>query len=335
MTRLRYLDCAKGLGILCISFLHYENGVLSGPANTFIGTFMITIFYVVTGWLMAMKESRDTTRVLAAKRLRSLGLPYLYWTGIILAFDCILWAAGYYSSYFVAREAYKSVVLRGIGTLWFLPALFFGEIGWNWLRNKRKLWWIVALVIIMAYTHYYYVTFAHATGSTMKIVQAPFHTISNALRAVLYVASGYLCCKLYSKIQLTAFAEGCVGLGLCILAYYSVSNLHSLLGAVSWLFWPFIAPVLGPVGFILIFKSLYASRLLNFFDYWGRNSLSLMVTHYSIVQVCATIIIVNLLGLSFTGWTTIIAFICSLPIQYLITEGLNRYAPQLIRPRKK
>ena len=151
LPRAKYLDEAKGLGILCIVFLHYENGVIPGTVNTFIGSFMITIFYIVAGWIMAMKNVQTPTRELAKKRFRSLGLPYIYWTGIIIIFDIILWAFGYYNNYFIAREVYKSIVLRGIGTLWFLPALFFGEIIWNWLLRRHWAMWIIALAAILIY----------------------------------------------------------------------------------------------------------------------------------------------------------------------------------------
>ena len=57
-SRARYLDEAKGLGILCIVFLHYENGVIPWTVNTFIGSFMITIFYIIAGWIMAMKGKK-------------------------------------------------------------------------------------------------------------------------------------------------------------------------------------------------------------------------------------------------------------------------------------
>ena len=93
---------------------------------------MISMFYVVSGWIDAMRPRQLPFREFLRKRWHQLGVPYIAWTAIILAFDMVLWACGYYDTHFIAREIYKSVVLRGIGTLWFLPALFGAELLWWW-----------------------------------------------------------------------------------------------------------------------------------------------------------------------------------------------------------
>lgn len=46
MQRERYIDIVKGLAILCIVLLHYENGLFPTKVNVFVGSFMITTFYV-------------------------------------------------------------------------------------------------------------------------------------------------------------------------------------------------------------------------------------------------------------------------------------------------
>jgi fucose 4-O-acetylase-like acetyltransferase len=333
MTRLRYIDEAKGLGILCIVFLHYEQGVLPWTVNTFIGSFMITIFYIVAGMIMAMKGHQQSTKDLVNRRLKSLGKPYLYWSIIILIFDCLLWTCGYYNTYFIARETYKTIVLRGIGTLWFLPALFFGEIGWNWIRSKKYGWWIIALVAIILYSHFYGVIFNGRNTNLWKIIEAPFFTINSAMTAILGVAAGYLIFKTFQRLKLNRLLEAIIGFLLCCAGYFTASHLQEIIGglATDWL-WGLFAPILGPTGFILLFKSIQNSRFLNYFDFWGRNSLSLMVTHYSIVQVLIVIFTTKVLNLEFYGWTTIYAFLASMPIQYALSLLLKRYAHKLIRP---
>lgn len=328
--RERYLDLAKGLGILCIVFLHYENGVLPGHVNVFIGSFMISIFYLVAGWVLAMKDRGMSTRELARRRLRSLGLPYLYWTLIIIGFDMVLWSVGYYDSYFIFREVYKSIVLRGVGTLWFLPALFFGELIWNWLRVRSRWLWLVALAVVVLYRLEYGMYFQGREGSMWNIIKAPFYTIDSAASALMYVAAGSLFYRLLSGFKSRLWLT-LTGLALCTLGYLSASWLGVVFGQAGGMLWMFFAPVLGPLGFILLFKGVQSWKLWNYFDYWGRNSLSLMVTHYSIVQVLIVIFIEKVLHLPFDGWITIYAFVASMPVQYLITQALNRWYPRLLK----
>lgn len=67
-------------------------------------------------------------------------------------------------------------------------------------------------------------------------------------------------------------------------------------------------------------------KLMEFFNYWGRNSLVLMVTHYSIVLVLFRVAIEQGLRISFDGTITLVCFILSLPIQYLLNLFINKYA---------
>ena len=168
-TRLRYLDIVKGISILSITFIHYEDGLLNDYANCYISMFMIAMFYFVAGWIDAMNERNLTLKEFCLKRWQQLGKPYLYWTIIILAFDSVLYAIGYYDTYFMAREIYKSVILRGIGTLWFLPALFGGEILWQMVKRKP---WAIVLAVIVSYTyqHFYYMFFSNLEGHMMQII---------------------------------------------------------------------------------------------------------------------------------------------------------------------
>lgn len=135
--RARYIDIVKGISIICIVLLHYEDGIIPKQIDMFIGSFMVSMFYVTSGWLDAQREKQQSLKELVRKRWYQLGIPYLWWTAIILVFDLILWGLGYYDIYFIGREIYKSIMLRGIGTLWFLPALFGGEILWNLIHRKK------------------------------------------------------------------------------------------------------------------------------------------------------------------------------------------------------
>lgn len=325
MIRERYIDIVKGLSILCITFLHYEQGVLPQSINTFIGSFMITAFYVTSGWVSAIHPAQRTIKELIKKRWKQLGIPFLWWTAIILIFDFILWGFGYYDIRYIGTEIYKTITLRGIGTLWFLPALFGGEIIWHWLKSNRKVWLILlTLVLSLCYQYFYVQIFDGKTETIYRIIDAPFRTVSNILKAWIGIAFGYYAYMILKRkiLHSTNFRLIIYGIICCLFAFITSNYFPSFLNPL----WYLSAPLFGPLGWLLLAKSIQRWRIMTFFNYWGLNSLNLMVTHYSIIMVFFTIVIENGLHQHFSGWITIICFILSMPIQYLLVPLINKYA---------
>ena len=323
--RERYIDIVKGWSILCITFLHYENGVLPNSVNVFIGSFMITAFYVTSGWVSAMHPTQRTLKELVKKRWKQLGIPYVWWTVIILVFDFILLGFGYYDIRYIGTEIYKSITLRGIGTLWFLPALFGGEIIWYWLKKKDKVWlMLLALAFTLCYQYLYGDLLGGKTETIYRMMDAPFRTFSNMLGAWVGIAFGFYAYTLLKNNLLQSSKPVLVVTGVVVLAFAFVTAnyLPTLLSP----FWSLLAPLFGPLGWLLLAKATQQSKVLDFFNYWGLNSLNLMVTHYSIILVLFTITVERGLKQPFDGWNTIICFVLSMPIQYLLVLLINRYA---------
>lgn len=323
--RERYIDIVKGFSILCITMLHYVHNVFPNEVNVFIGSFMITAFYVTSGWVSAMHPSNRSLKELIKKRWKQLGIPYLWWTAIILVFDFILLGFGYYDLQYIGTEIYKTITLRGIGTLWFLPALFGGEIIWYWLKsNKNAKLIILALVLSLFYQYFYGQIFGGQTETIYRIIDAPFRTIRNILEAWVDIAFGYYAyiCLKENILASNNLRLAILGILCCIFAFITANNLPSFLSPC----WSLFAPLLGPLGWILLAKSIQAWKILTFFNYWGINSLNLMATHYSIVLVLFTIFIEKGLGRPFDGNVTLYCFFASLPIQYLLVFLVNKYA---------
>lgn len=332
MVRERYIDIAKGLSILCIVLLHYESGVLPHYINTFIGSFMISVFYVTSGWIMAQQPMSRETKTLLKKRWKQLGIPYLWWTIIILFFDILLCLLTYYDFTFILKEIYKTLTLRGIGTLWFLPALMGGELIWNWLKNKNKIVIILIFVLTIVYWWGYGIFFEERTSTIYRILDAPFRTICNISHAWIAIAAGYYF-YLYLKPIINSSLKTIrllVGMFFCVLSYLSANFLHVPSFLNFDIVWSLLAPLLGPLGILFISMVIAKWKICSFFDYWGRNSLSLMVTHYSIILVLCQIVVEEILGLPFYGWITLLCFFISLPIQYVITKFINSHANFLL-----
>lgn len=326
--RFEYIDILKGFAILCITFLHFEAGVLPLWLNVWIGTFMISAFYFASGWMWGLKDETITVKELVRKRWRSLGVPYLWFTGLILLFDMILWGCGYYDGYFVVREVYKTITLRGIGTLWFLPSLFFGEVIFMWLRNKKS-WLLIGGVALMTllYLYFYYQWSGEYRNlsSLNQIIDAPLYTIRNMMVAWPVVGAGFVVVRYFKRYiaNWSSWLIGLLGFAICGVSLYFASFAKLNLGVAVY----FLTSVVGPLGWMLVAKMLEGGRMMRFFAYWGRNSLVLMATHYSIVLVLCQIVDRYCFGCDeFVGWRTIVYFVVAVVLTYPLVWFFNNKA---------
>ncbi len=328
--RERYLDIAKGCGILSIVLLHFLPFECIGSPRTYMGLYMITIFYVIAGWIDAMRSTSVSTKDLIKKRWKQLGVPYVAWTIIILLFDCVLCLFGHLDSIIIVREIYKAVVLRGIGTLWFLPALFGGELLWNVVKKQKNIWLVIRLIgVTLFYNEFYYYMFGSKTDTLSRIIEAPFHTINNILNAFLFIAGGYLLCILYKRYENTCnhFIWGVLGAVICLFMYWWTYYVHiPIIGAK-------MVSLFVPFGIILISKLIQESRHLNYLNFWGIHSLGLMVTHYSLLlPVC--VIIQNYIyhtdALRLHGWTSALYLLPVMILEYYLVLFVEKKYPKLL-----
>ena len=186
--RFDYIDATKGVAILCITFLHFEQGVIPGWLNAWIGLFMITTFYFTSGWVSGMSNKPITAKELFNKRIRQLGVPYLWFSLLIILFDVLWVVLGFMKSDILLRDIYKTIVLRGIGTLWFLPVLFIGEYIFTVMRNSKRVWlWaIVGLAITL------FVDYAYKCVELNKLLDATIKPFVRGLYAWPIIALGFL-----------------------------------------------------------------------------------------------------------------------------------------------
>ena len=332
MGRLLYIDILKGWAILCIVFLHFENGIVPAWMNTWIGLYMISAFYFTSGWLAGIRPRDITVKELIKKRWNSLGKPYIYFSIFILLFDIILWIAGHYDIKYIVREIFKTITLRGIGTLWFLPALFGGEIIFRYLLNKRStLLIIISLIITLTYLHYYYFWLANYRNLsvTNQLIDAPFFTIRKILSAWPVIGIAYLISHYFNPLLAKSKKYIIIFFGVIFTAFSIYLN-----GGFSSIslgdFFPLISPVIGPLGLLLLAYPIKKGIIVRFLSFWGINSLVMMVTHYSFLLVICQILDQTIFHAPFSGIRTIIWFIITVNVEYPIVWFFNHKAKWML-----
>lgn len=284
--RLGYIDATKGVAILCIAFLHFEKGVIPEWLNVWIGLFMISTFYFTSGWISGITNRQTKPNELLKKRIRQLGIPYLWFSLLIILFD-ILWVAlGFMESGVLLRDVYKTIVLRGIGTLWFLPVLVIGEYLFAIVRYSRKVWfWGTLFMAMTLAANYAYNNLwlpIRGTSELNKIIDAPMQPIVRGLYAWPIVAIGYMIAKQWGRnilnagkllLFLTSSALLAISILLVTAPPFEIYHINRVL-----------SNILPAIAFMGFFAMLPKNLITGFFTYWGVNSLVLMCTHLSITM---------------------------------------------------
>ena len=324
--RFDYIDATKGVAILCITFLHFEQGVIPAWLNIWIGMFMISAFYVTSGWVTGINDKPITAKELLKKRIRQLGLPYLWFSLLIIIFD-ILWVAlGLMESGILLRDIYKTVVLRGIGTLWFLPVLLIGEYIFTLIKNSKSRWlWAAIGLVTTLLVNHLYSSFWLPTrdiSELHKILDAPMQPIVRGLYAWPIIAIGYLLGKRWGKsiMEVKKFWLLSTSALLFAISFILIIeppfNIYYINGLLS--------NTLPAIAFMCLFAVFTKGIITRFFTYWGVNSLILMCTHFSItMEILMAFDKFMLHHTIFAGPRTIIYFVTCILMTYPLVWLFN------------
>ena len=324
--RLDYIDATKGVSILCITFLHFEQGVIPDWLNVWIGMFMISAFYVTSGWITGISNKPITAKELFKKRIKQLGVPYLWFSLLIIVFDIIWVTCGFMDMNILLRDVYKTITLRGIGTLWFLPVLLIGEYIFTLIKNSKKVWlWsVVGLTITLLVNHIYNSFWLPIRDNSelYKIIDAPMQPIVRGLYAWPIIAIGYLLGKRWGKSILEVNKTKLLSICALLFAISFVLiikppvNIYYINGVLS--------NTLPASAFMCMFAVFNNNIIERFFTYWGVNSLILMCTHFSIIQVLLTTFDKHVLNHpTFEGYRTILYFVICVILTYPLVYLFN------------
>ena len=142
MIRNQNIDILKGIGILCVLLGHITS---SGRLHNLIYTFHMPLFFMASGYFYRPQS----TAILASKLLHTIGIPHLMFSllnffiqwlvseekNINIGQETIMffWADGWYNNTFFFPN------ISPIGILWFLPALAFCRIIYNFIYQIKTI----------------------------------------------------------------------------------------------------------------------------------------------------------------------------------------------------
>lgn len=159
--RIKYIDIARGIAMLCIVLGHLDNSQI----NRVVFTFHVPIFFFITGYFVNSKIK--ITDYIKGKA-RALLIPYLC-TCIVLILLCgleyfLFYGAGdagkvmldlAYASVYGAGNSYtEPFYIKAIGAIWFLWADFWGSIFLRSILNA-KTGTRILLILVLFFAGYW------------------------------------------------------------------------------------------------------------------------------------------------------------------------------------
>ncbi|MCR5673417.1 MAG: acyltransferase family protein [Lachnospiraceae bacterium] len=309
--RLDHLDMAKGLGMILVLIGHLQGDSIFTfspyiqPLCVYIFSFHMPMFFIISGILLAIKNDEIRPFCEMAKaRFRGIMVPYYWFSFFYLLVVVAALIKGEIAPFTLYLNIWYVLSGYGMNVLWFLPALYLGELLFIFLRRRIRedlpFITIVALSNAIVYLASY---FLGITDFKTEFSMRVHEFIIVLLRPVLvcgFISIGYYVHKLLkkgsrigdffnrpqlnekgkvcTKYRLAYITLGLMLFGVCF-AFFRINNgidFRSL--AFRNIFFFFVCSLSGSFGMICLCKGL---PRVGLFSYWGIGSLIFMVTHNS------------------------------------------------------
>ena len=285
-NRLQWVDVAKGIAILMVMWGHTV--VKHDSIYRWITTIHVPTFLVITGYLYGINNKQNYG---AKKSAMKLIKPYLVFSMISYCTDFIygyLSLKSVHSAFrIVGIDIYKTLTLYGVHALWYLPAYVISSK--LFFSIKKRINYLIAILMAFVGIMFDFLS-PHVKDCVPSLaymlVSIPLVTIVRALVCTVFISFGYA----FSKMGVRRFSEkstwiksGMSCLLLVMSFVISLANTESNFSIVSFGKNPicfFLSALLGSVGLMALSSAIQPK--LNVLQYFGRNSLILLVTHHSL-----------------------------------------------------
>ena len=267
MKRLRYIDIAKGMAILCMVLGHTYSMQEKPFIFIWIYSFHMPLFFITSGILYRIKRSGEQKySSLIQKKTKTLLIPYLIWNTIYQIFISILNFRGGKNIWLTNLQ---HIIYFNGSAMWFLPVMFIASL--MFLVTIKNKYLNIILGITLA-----------IVGINMPECSYMLEVVFRAFVGVIFIEIGYYFYDMYinnfSKIILVIV----IGLDILGVQKNGLVNLSDRLFNN-----PYIYIWTACLGTYIIYKlSIYLDkRNIRLLEYWGKNSIKILCLHGFIIEI--------------------------------------------------
>lgn len=331
MERKKWIDITKGIGIILV-VLGHSNLLLTGITDDsnitkYIYSFHMPLFFYISGYLYSPSKYKNF-KELGNKKFRSLIIPYIYFSLLAILFDIVRFKGDFQLTDEIFNFFYIGERVVWNDPLWYLVCLFFIEVIFYWIaqiKNNKVYLFTLLLSSLIGYWLSY------------ENITLPFG-ISIALVGITFYGIGYFVSNInLRKINIVTLGI-CLPISILIPIYLNkaVSVYFMQYGNLIYFFVAALASIFLYIEFSKMIENSFLSRI---FQYFGKNSLIILCTHFTILVVMSGLINrIPVLGLDMIKSDlikgliyTLLILVISIPVIYII----KKYFPWVLGNRRK
>lgn len=306
MIRERYveLDLAKGMGILFVILGHIQ--YISENFRNFIVAFHIPLFFIIAGMLICIhEEDKASLAKTVMKKGRSILQPYFIFSLIFIIAQYEAYLVGSSITLeLVKQNIYLTLIFYGMSVIWFLGALFAGEAGFlavikicrkKWTPLVLVLWMIISCIANRCLQYY---SGIYGSAPYMNYLMYFLQMIIRIGIIAFFVGLGFYFWLWKQKIKISSLAAVVLGI-IFLLVTVLISrlnggvDLHYMVFHNEFLY--FCGTISGSMGILGVcygLKGFIKFPLLKALEFYGKNSLIIMLTHVDTYLMYASTIVV-------------------------------------------
>lgn len=354
MAEERYveLDIAKGAGILFVILGHIQ--YISENFRNFIVAFHIPLFFIIAGMLICIhEEDKKSLAKTVMKKSRSILQPYFIFSLIFIVAQYEAYRIGSSITLeLVKQNIYLTFIFYGMSVIWFLGALFTGEMAFlvvikcfrkKWTPLVLVVWMVISCIANRALQYYRGV---YGNFPYMNYLAYFLQMIIRIGIIAFFIGLGFYFWTIRQRIKISSLSAGLLGAaGLLATVFISRFNggvdLHYMVFHNELLY--FCGTITGSIGVLGIcygLKDFIKFPLLKILEFYGKNSLIVMLTHVDTYLMYASTIVVMHFNKDILDYQGNIRFCVELFLLVTIVEAVvivvvNRYFPWMVGKRRR
>ena len=287
--RLRYLDVAKGIGLILVIFGHLFR--YGGRFSTLIFSFHMPLFFIISGYCFNPEQQENIEGVIG-KKIQSLIIPYLFYciSGTIISLIVPLWRSELSLKTYFNQVFYLAAPEEAhVGQVWFLVCLFFVEVFayviYKYILKDRPWWFVTLILCLLAFIGYHS---GEIAGYYFTLGRMPWK-LDSSITALVYYLIGYYLRKqglhewithsskaakttvfVTTSLAVYILSTKCLGwVNISSLAFGNNIILYYLCAALGTLSVISLSTMLSEISFLRIFgkQSMFVFSVHAFFLY--------------------------------------------------------------------